>query len=176
MDYLVQRLSECDGVIDDDDLTLISMGGVYAPWAHIGRCLVHNDGSDDSDLEPEAGPPSAHIAEVPPVCARIDGDWLEVTWDEVSAQSMSRLRWWTVFWGVHRDGGGTITTGDRLLATNVRSFRIPKPPWVTGGSLAEADWTVGVIASAGVGGFEPWASQRVTSGGGWAGSNGVGEC
>ncbi|WP_420625875.1 hypothetical protein [Candidatus Poriferisodalis sp.] len=113
---------------------------------------------------------------MPPVCARIDGDWLEVTWDEVSAQSTSRLRWWTVFWSVHMDSGGSIQERDYWLATNVRSFRIPKPPWVTGGSLAEADWTVGVIASAGVGGSEPWASQRVTDDGGWAGSNGVGEC
>ena len=166
MDYLIQELNECGNIAPPSPLI------PWTPLASAGACL--SDAFEPGDETTQQS--HARITETPPVCARIDGDWLEVTWDEVSAQSMSRLRGWIVFWSVHMDGGGSIRTRDNLLVTNVRGHRFLKPGWVTGGSLAEADWTVGVIASAGVGGFEPWASQRVAAEGGWSGSNGVGSC
>ena len=176
VDFLVQRLSECDDIPDDAAASITTTFNPYGRYANIGRCLIHSDGTDVLEDDQQPTQPQSRITETPPVCARIEGDWLEATWDEISAQSMSRLRWWVVSWSVVRSDGATITTGDHLLATNVQQHRFVKPGWVSDGGLADADWRVDVIASAGVGGFEPWASQRVTSDGGWAGSSGVGEC
>ena len=175
MDYLVQALRACDDIPDDTESQFAAAFDRYSRYALIGRCLVHNDDSDDSESEQQPQQSAARITETPPVCARIDGNWLEVTWNALSPQSMNRLRWWEVSWEVYTRPDSTIQASYDLLATNIRQLRVLKPDWVYSGSLEEADWQIVVTPVSGVG-IDASGIQRVTVDGGWAGSNGVGEC
>ncbi|WP_419920225.1 hypothetical protein [Candidatus Poriferisodalis sp.] len=168
MDYLVQRLKECGQVGQPHPLI---------PWTglgDIGTCLVFGGGSDSTGEGQPAQSP-ARITETPQVCARIDGDWLDITWNSLSQQSTNRLRWWDVSWGVYKRPGYTSGLGYELLATNVRQLRVLRPGWITSGNLAEADWRVTIMPTSGVRG-DAFALQDVSPGGGWTGAAGVGEC
>ena len=134
--------------------------------------------SESSSATPEPAAPETEttpvgpIQETPAVCARVDDNQLQVNWSAVSAESMTRLRRWIVSW----IAGYTRIGPDIHVDPNERSFTVTAPQKFTEGRYVGQVWRVDVIASANVGGFEPWTSQRVTPGDGWVGSSGVGEC
>ena len=85
---------------------------------------------------------------------------------------MARLERWTVSWAV----ANTVIGDDIHLVVDARSHTMTMPGWSQRDRYADENWTVYVIASANVGGFEPWTNVSATLGAGWTGTAGVGEC